>query len=32
VWSRPVHLRTLIENKTRLWTHDGKEFRDSPFE
>ena len=32
VWSRPVHLRTLIENKKRLWTHDGKEFRDSPFE
>ncbi len=32
IWSRPVHVRTQIEGKPRLWTHDGKEFSDSPGE
>jgi stage V sporulation protein R len=32
VWSRPVHVRTLTENKPRLWSHDGREFHDGPFE
>ena len=31
VWGRPVHVRTRIENKERLWTHDGHEFKDGPF-
>jgi stage V sporulation protein R len=32
VWSRPVHIRTRVEGKPRLWTHDGLEFTDGPFE
>jgi len=26
LWNRPVHLRTLLEEKTRLFSHDGQEF------
>ncbi len=32
IWSRPVHIRTRIEGKPRLWSHDGTEFTDGPFE
>jgi stage V sporulation protein R len=31
IWSRPVHVRTEIDGKERLWTHDGEEFKDQPF-
>jgi len=30
IWSRPVHLRTTIDGKERMWTHDGQEFSDTP--
>lgn len=26
VWSRPVHIRTLIEGKRKVWTHNGEQF------
>ena len=32
VWGRPVHIRTQIEGKPRLWTNDAGEFSDQPFE
>ena len=32
IWTRPVHIRTLVDQKPRLWTHDGAEFKDGPFE
>ena len=31
VWSRPVHIRTRVDGKERLWTHDGADFKDAPF-
>jgi stage V sporulation protein R len=32
VWSRPVHLRTLLDEKPRLWTHDGETFEEGAYE
>jgi len=32
VWNRPVHIRTEIDGKPRLWTHDGEQFKEQPFE
>jgi len=32
VWSRPVHIRTIVDGKPRIWSHDGDEFKDAPFE
>ena len=26
LWSRPVHIRTLVDDKPVLWSHDGEEF------
>ena len=26
LWSRPVHIRTQLEGKTVIWTHDGEKF------
>ena len=28
LWTRPVHLRTLIDAKERIWSYDGQEFKD----
>ena len=25
LWTRPVHIRTVLEDKPVLWSHDGKE-------
>jgi stage V sporulation protein R len=32
VWNRPVHVRTEIDGKPRLWSHDGEQFKEQPFE
>jgi stage V sporulation protein R len=32
VWNRPVHVRTEVDGKPRLWTHDGEQFKEQPFE
>ncbi len=29
IWSRPVHIRTLSDGKTVLWSHDGEHFEES---
>jgi len=29
LWSRPVHIRTLSDGKTVLWSHDGSRFEES---
>ena len=29
IWGRPVHIRTMVSGKSRLWTHDGTEFKES---
>jgi len=29
VWTRPVHLRTLQDDKVVLWSHDGQEFTEN---
>jgi stage V sporulation protein R len=29
VWQRPVHIRTVVSGKPRLWSHDGTEFKES---
>ena len=26
LWSRPVHIRTMVEEKPTIWTHDGENF------
>ena len=30
IWRRPVNLLTVVNEKTRLWRHDGKEFKEKP--
>jgi stage V sporulation protein R len=32
IWNRPVHLRTVVENKPRLWTHTGEEFKEGAWD
>ena len=32
IWNRPVHIRTMVDGKPRLWTHSKGEFKDGPFE
>ena len=32
LWSRPVHIRPILDEKPRLWTHDGAEFTEGKFE
>ena len=29
VWQRPVHIRTMVNGKPRLWSHDGTDFKES---
>jgi stage V sporulation protein R len=28
IWNRPVHIRTVVEGKRRIWSHDGDQFRE----
>ncbi len=30
IWGRPVHLRTVVDEKPTLFTHDGEEFQQEP--
>ncbi len=29
IWSRPCHIRTLIDGKSVIWSHDGERFEES---
>jgi stage V sporulation protein R len=31
IWQRPVHIATVMDGEPRIFTHDGKEFKTTPF-